>query len=118
MHSKNILVAKKCGWVSEQLRSGTVWKNALFSPRFDGPPDYCNDLNAIKWAVERYCDNSIDGAEYGRWLVKIVLGYDFWIMSTRNQVLNHWEITRLSNASAEQRVEAFIKTFKLDLYES
>lgn len=78
-----------------------------------GLPDYLNDRNTMCEAIAKKCNNSVDGPEFGRHLVKIIFGSDFWTMPTKHQVLNHWELMRLATADASQLAEAFLKTLNL-----
>lgn len=125
--AQRIAIAAACGWTLCRADNKT-WRtpeqkaknlellgheNGPWNFESSGPPDYLNDLNAMHEAVMSRCNNGKGGQEFGRWLVKIVLGYDFDDVPVKHQILNHWELMRLANATASQRAEAFLRTLNL-----
>jgi len=115
--AQRIAIAKACGW---EMAGGTMKGQSVgirpdeigSATAFDYQliPDYTNDLNAMHEAVQSKLNNSIDSMIYAEHLVQIVLGYE---NQKRNFVLNNWELTRLSLATAAQQAEAFLKTLNL-----
>lgn len=99
------------GWVS--LITGRPMGHRMSDGQPVTIPDYCNDLNAMHDVVVSRCNDSVNGEVYGRWLVKIVFGYDFFTMTKNHQLLNAWELARLSNASAKQCATAYLETLNL-----
>jgi hypothetical protein len=114
--AQRIVIAEACGWLDKRiptLTSDTSLGRCWISPigRFHQTcPDYLNDLNAMHEAITHTIMGSDRSKQYGMHLVIIVLCYDFRIMPVAHQLLNPWELTRLSEATASQRAEAFLRT--------
>lgn len=107
---QRIAIAEACGYFHAKRGVDVWYERDGGHVVFGDLPDYLNDLNAMNEAVGDRCNNSADGSAYGRWLVKIVFGYDFFVMPLKNHLINSWELMRLSNATAAQRAEAFLRT--------
>lgn len=74
--------------------------------------DYCWDLSAAIRVVNRLANNSAIATIYGRELIREVLRFDSprWDDTV---TLNFWALTRLSNATAEQRINALLRALEL-----
>ena len=135
---KNTIIAEACGWKLKWQNVGGAslldakptrhswevwiapekWWKAKLRNYVEGsgedlysdvcPPDYTSNLNACREMVESIKDPD----QYGRELALIVLGYRG---PKDNITMNYWSLYRIANASAQQRVDAFIAYLKLGL---
>jgi len=96
----NIAIAEACGWEPRKDTDGNIiaWQSPgayrAFSP--DDLPDYCNDLNAMRdaWLSLSEEDKFVFDKELQRIILKAKDG-QYW----------------LTNATALQRAEAFLRVF-------
>lgn len=72
-------------------------------------PNYFLDLSAVRRVEERF-NNSYDAEKHAGWLIEIVLRFP---VLPGEITLNKWSIQRVARATAEQRIEAILRTANL-----
>jgi hypothetical protein len=106
---QRIKIAEMCGWKPHKViypgRVDHGWKNVEGGSFRKSPPDYLNDLNAMREAVMSRTPE--EQHEINCTLLDICMKAQSWSCCEDE----HWSVT--VNATAAQRAEAFLKTLNL-----
>lgn len=121
--NQNTAIANACGWERIYRRAqnerglpdyiGLPPDAAPLTENYCVVPDYCNDLNAICAAVETL--STAQKLVYGDILNNITSSfyddyYDGWCAGHGGEYIFSGAITHVSQATAAQRAEAFLRT--------
>jgi hypothetical protein len=104
---QRIAIAEACGWKWERLRTGELHGKPIGE---QGPfrelPDYCNDLNAIHEAIE-----TLSVGEKSTYIMQLMdTCCEHPIGCVPDWTRDRQSLVRLTQATASQCAEAFLKT--------